>query len=108
MRVEKTGLAFSTHHIYIMTNANNTALYTGVTSELLNRCIQHRNKHYPDSYTARYNINKLVYYEAFGRIDDAIAREKQIKSGSRQTKIKLIESENPLWGDLFETKLGKD
>ena len=107
-RVDNIGLAFQTYYVYIMTNKGNSVLYTGVTSELENRCIQHRTKIYPDSFTARYNINKLVYYEAFGDINDAIAREKQLKAGSRKRKIDLIEDKNPHWLDLFETKVGKD
>lgn len=104
-RVDRIGLAFETYSVYIMTNQNNTVLYTSVTSELANRCIQHRNKLFPDSFSAKYNVNKLVYYEQFGNISHAIAREKQIKAGSRKKKIDLIEKDNPMWNDLFETKL---
>ncbi len=107
-RVDNIGLAFQTYHVYIMTNKGNSVLYTGVTSEIENRCIQHRAKNYPDSFTAKYNVNKLVYYEAFGHIDNAIAREKQIKAGSRKKKIDLIEKDNANWLDLFETKIGTD
>jgi len=107
-RVDNIGLAFQTYYVYIMTNKGNSVLYTGVTSELENRCIQHRTKSYPDSFTAKYNINKLVYYERFGNINDAIAREKQIKAGSRQKKMDLIEKENHNWLDLFELKVGTD
>jgi putative endonuclease len=105
-RVDNIGLAFQTYYIYLMTNKSNSVIYTGVTSELENRCIQHRTKNYPDSFTAQYNINKLVYYERFGNINDAIAREKQIKAGSRKKKIALIEKDNSNWLDLFETKVG--
>ena len=107
-RLDKAGLVFETYYVYIMTNFNNTVLYTGVTSELENRCIQHRMKNYPDSFTAKYNVNKLVYYESVGNISDAIAREKQIKAGSRQKKVDLIEKDNPKWNDLFEAKFGTD
>ena len=107
-RVDKIGLAFETYYVYIMTNQSNHVLYTGVTSELENRCIQHRSKNYPDSFTARYNVNKLVYHEAFGNIDYAIAREKQIKAGSRKKKTELINRLNPNWLDLFETKIARD
>ena len=107
-RVDNIGLIFKTYFTYIMTNQLNTVLYTGVTSELENRCVQHRNKNYPDGFTARYNVNKLVYYERFGNINDAIAREKQIKAGSRKKKIELIEKDNPKWNDLFEIKVGTD
>jgi putative endonuclease len=107
-RVDNIGLAFQNYYVYIMTNKGNTVLYTGVTSELEKRCIQHRTKNYPDSFTAKYNINKLVYYERFGNINDAITREKQIKAGSRKKKIDLIEKENSNWLDLFDTKVGTD
>ena len=80
--------------VYIITNKNNTTLYTGVTSDLINRLIQHIQKLYPNSFSAKYNLNKLVYYEAFQSIESAIEREKQIKAGSRHKKIKLIESKN--------------
>ena len=86
--------------IYILTNKNNTTLYTGVTANLLQRLEQHQNKINKTSFTARYNLNKLVYYEAFQMIGDAIAREKQIKAGSRAKKIALVESINPNWEDL--------
>jgi putative endonuclease len=107
-RVDNIGLVFQTYYVYIMTNKGNSVLYTGVTSELENRCIQHRTKNYPDSFTAKYNINKLLYYERFADVNDAIAREKQIKAGSRKRKIDLIEKDNPNWLDLFETKIGPD
>ncbi|WP_299214457.1 GIY-YIG nuclease family protein [uncultured Dokdonia sp.] len=88
--------------IYILTNKNNTTLYIGVTAYLKERIIQHKEKVNKRSFTARYNLNKLVYYEAYQMIGDAIAREKQLKGGSRAQKIALIESINPQWNDLFE------
>jgi putative endonuclease len=87
-------------YIYILTNKNNTTLYVGVTSNLTQRMHQHKEKHDKKSFTARYNIDKLVYYEAFQMIGDAIAREKQLKAGSRAKKIALIEKENSAWNDL--------
>jgi len=75
-------------------------LYTGVTNNLLNRDNQHKTKINKKSFTARYNINKVVYYETYTNIYNAIAREKQIKAGSRQKKIDLIRSINPGWRDL--------
>ena len=87
--------------VYIMTNKANTTLYTGVTGELMGRVLQHKRKEVA-GFTKRYNINKLAYYEEFQYINDAIAREKQIKGGSRQKKIDLIESMNPEWKDLSE------
>ncbi len=86
----------------IITNKNNTVLYIGVTSNLPQRIMQHKNKHYKNSFSARYNLDKLVYFEQFQMIGEAIAREKQLKSGNRATKEKLINSMNPEWKDLFE------
>ncbi|MET7029812.1 GIY-YIG nuclease family protein [Sediminicola luteus] len=88
--------------VYILTNRNNTTLYVGVTSNLILRIQEHKEKKDKNSFTARYNLSKLVYYETFQNMGDAIAREKQLKSGSRADKIKLIERENPEWKDLNE------
>ena len=87
--------------VYILTNKNNTTLYTGVTSNLRKRIMEHRMKITPHSFTARYNLSKLVYFEIFTFIEHAISREKQIKGGSRKKKIELIHSLNPEWNDLF-------
>ena len=84
-----------------MTNRNKTVIYTGVTNDLKRRIQEHRDKK-GCSFTKRYNITMLVYYESFNRITDAIAAEKKIKSGSRVKKIALIESINPYWKDLYE------
>ena len=86
----------------MMTNKNNTVLYTGVTSDLYKRCIEHNKCIYPDSFTSKYRLFKLVYYEGFHRIEEAISREKQIKGGSRKNKEQLINKMNPKWKDLFE------
>jgi len=75
----------------------------GVTSNISQRIEQHKEKHYKKSFSARYNLNKLVYYEAFQMIGDAIAREKQLKAGSRAKKVALIESMNPEWEELHVT-----
>ena len=88
--------------VYIMANKSNSTLYTGVTSDLYSRVVEHKQKIHPKSFTAKYNCNKLVYFEPFHDIEEAIAREKQIKGGSRSKKIALIESMNPEWTDLFE------
>ena len=88
--------------IYILTNKNNTVLYTGVTSDLRKRLYEHKNKIYSSSFTKKYNVSKLVYFEVFSLIEEAIGREKQIKGGSRKKKIELIESINPEWKDLSE------
>jgi putative endonuclease len=86
--------------VYIMTNDNNTVLYTGVTSDIVKRVKDHKEKHHPGSFTARYNIRKLIYFERFEGIGQAIKREKQIKAGSRIKKMDLITSRNPEWRDL--------
>ena len=90
--------------VYILTNARNTVLYTGITSDLLRRVYEHREKLSP-GFTSRYNVAKLVYYEQFQDALSAIAREKQIKAGSRQKKIDSINRMNPGWRDLYETLL---
>ncbi|MEP3390479.1 MAG: GIY-YIG nuclease family protein [Reichenbachiella sp.] len=89
--------------VYIMTNKHHTVFYTGVTSDLNSRVFEHQTKLYPNSFTAKYNINKLVYYEGFHSIEEAIDREKQVKKYRREKKIALIESINPQWNDLYET-----
>ena len=89
------------YYIYIMTNKRNTVLYTGVTNDLKKRVYEHKEK-LVNGFTKRYNITKLVYYEVFENIESAILREKQIKGGSRQKKIELINSMNKEWRDLYE------
>jgi len=84
-----------------MTNKRNTVLYTGITNDLKRRVYEHKEK-LVDGFTKRYNITKLVYYEVFADPENAILREKQIKAGSRQKKIDLINSINREWLDLYE------
>ena len=86
---------------YILTNKSHSVPYIGVTSDLYSRIIEHRQKKYSKSFTSRYNVNKLVYFEKFHSIEEAIAREKQLKGGSRKKKMNLINSVNPDWIDLF-------
>jgi putative endonuclease len=88
---------------YITTNARNKVLYTGVTSNLKSRIENHKNKKYPNAFTARYNADRLVWFQEFDSIIDAREREKQLKAGNRARKIKLIETMNPEWKDLFKT-----
>ena len=88
----------------MMTNRNKTVIYTGVTNDLKRRVQEHKDKK-GSSFTKKYNITTLVYYEPFSRIYDAIAAEKTIKSGSRAKKIALIESTNPGWKDLYDLKI---
>ncbi len=89
------------YYIYILANKKNGTLYIGVTNNLFNRIFQHKLKQNKNSFTAKYNINKLVYYEIYQYIEDAIKREKQLKKWKRQWKIGLIEKENFTWRDLF-------
>ena len=86
--------------VYIMTNKNKTTLYVGVTSNLYERVKEHQTKRYPNSFTSRYNLFHLVYFENFHSIEEAIAREKQLKAGAREKKENLIKKFNPNWNDL--------
>jgi putative endonuclease len=88
-----------TAFVYIMSN-DWRVLYTGITTDLATRVAQHKNGHYSDSFTSRYRLSKLVYFEIFGSIMAAIAREKQIKGWRRIRKLELIVEANPLWKDL--------
>ena len=85
-----------------MCSMNNTTLYVGVTSNLAARVAQHKEKAYPNSFTAKYNCIKLVYYNWFDTIVEAITEEKRIKGGSRKKKEILINSMNPKWNDLYD------
>jgi putative endonuclease len=93
------------YFVYIMTNARNTVLYTGVTNNLMRRVLEHKDKT-GSAFTKKYNVNKLVYFEAGSDVNQAIFREKQIKAGSRQKKIDLINSINPEWKDLSDEFFG--
>lgn len=100
-QVQKCILNVVLYYVYIMTNPHNKVIYTGMTRDLIRRVHEHRNKLVAD-FTKRYNVVKLVYYEAFSDPHSAIAREKALKGSSRSRKIKLIESLNPEWKDLWE------
>ena len=95
-------MQYRTYQTYILTNKNHTVLYTGVTSDLKQRVEEHKRKAYPKSFTARYNVDILVWFEQYFDIGETIAREKQIKAGSRQKKIDLINALNPEWKDLYD------
>ena len=88
--------------VYIITNKNHTTLYVGMTNDLPTRLWEHRTKQNPSSFTARYNLSKLVYVEGFDSIDDALDRESFIKGKSRKWKEELINSINSEWKDLSE------
>ncbi len=89
-----------TYYVYILSNKRRTVLYTGRTHDLSKRMIEHKQKLVPKSFTARYNIDRLIYFEKYGDEEEAKQREYQIKAGSRQKKIDLIRSINPDWKDL--------
>lgn len=89
------------YYVYLATNESNSVLYIGVTNNLVRRIFEHKNK-FVSSFTQRYNITKLVYYEIFEDINSAIAREKQLKAGSRAKKIMLIEMNNSAYKDLYD------
>lgn len=88
--------------VYIITNRYNKVLYTGVTSGLRDRIWEHKIKFYPRSFSAKYSCSKIVWYQIFDRIEEAIEREKQIKGGSRKDKEDLINSMNPTWKELWD------
>ena len=89
------------YYVYMMTNKYRNVLYTGVTNDLIRRVYEHRNHLIKDSFTARYNITKLVYFEKTDDIRSAITREKQIKSWNRARKEALVISQNPTWEDQY-------
>jgi putative endonuclease len=88
--------------VYILTNNHNTVLYVGVTNDLPTRLWEHRTKRNPKCFTARYNLNKLVYYKGYELVVEAIPSEKMYKRRSRKWKVKLIEAMNHEWRDLTE------
>lgn len=88
-------------YTYILFNKRNGTLYIGVTSNLVKRVYEHKNK-LVDGFTKKYNIDKLGYYEIFDDIEEAIIREKNLKGASRKKKLELIEMNNPEWLDLYD------
>ena len=91
------------YYVYIMASATNVTIYTGVTSNLPQRVYEHKNHLDPDSFTAKYNVHKLVYYECTTDVKAALEREKQIKGWRRAKKNALVETMNPNWEDLYST-----
>jgi len=89
------------YYVYIMTNKSNRVLYTGVTNDLTRRVYEHKAE-LVEGFTKKYHVDKLIYYEASREVESAISREKQIKGGSRGKKIRLIETINPKWKDLYD------
>jgi putative endonuclease len=98
------GIMGKEYCVYIMTNKYNTVFYTGVTNNIIRRVWEHK-EGFGSVFTSRYRVTKLVYYESYENINLAIAREKQIKGGSRQKKIDLVNGLNPEWKDLYEEML---
>ena len=91
--------------VYIMTNKMHSVLYIGVTSDITGRIWEHKNKTYPNIFTAKYNCEKLVYYFFYSHIEEAISAEKSLKNRSRAYKNDLINSFNPEWKDLYDSLL---
>ncbi len=89
------------YYVYILANKRNGTIYIGVTNNLIKRILEHKNKLYDNSFTKKYNIDKLVYYEVYDSIEEAIQREKQLKIWNRKWKIDLIENINKEWRDLY-------
>ena len=90
------------YFVYIATNKANSVLYTGVTNNIYRRMFEHAEKENPNCFTAKYNVNKLVYVEKTSYVNNALTREKQIKGLTRQKKIDLINAQNPEWADLLK------
>ncbi len=88
-------------YVYILASKRNGTLYIGVTSNLVQRVWHHRNK-IVEGFTKKYNVKRLVYYEAYAYAENAINREKQMKKWRRSWKIRLIEGKNPSWRDLYD------
>ena len=93
------------YYVYILATKDNKVIYTGVTSNLPKRVYEHKNSPDKTSFTSRYHVNKLVYFEYTGDVRAAIEREKQIKSWNRARKNRLIASMNPEWNELYESIL---
>ena len=90
-----------TYYVYILANSTNVTIYTGVTNDLIRRVYEHRHEADQQSFTARYKVHKLVYFEQTSDVLAALEREKQIKSWKRAKKNQLVESMNPTWRDLY-------
>ena len=90
------------YYVYILANAMNTVVYTGVTRDLVRRVYEHKHELDPSSFTAKYHVHKLVYFEEAGTALTAIEREKQIKSWNRAKKNQLVKAGNPKWEDLYD------
>jgi len=94
------------YYVYMLANVTNVTLYIGVTRDLVRRVYEHRNHLDPDSFTSKYNVHKLVYFEETSDVNAALEREKQLKGWRRSKKNALVETMNPKWVDLYPTILG--
>ena len=94
------------YYVYILASATNVTIYTGVTRDLIRRVYEHKHNADPDSFTAKYAVHKLVYFEETSDVYAAIEREKQIKGWNRKRKNALVETMNPRWDDLYPSLLG--
>ena len=95
-----------TYYVYILTNKNKNVLYTGITNNLIRRVYEHKQHFDKNSFTLKYNVTNLVYFEETTDVNAAIEREKQIKSWSKMKKFFLIKEQNPAFEDLYQTLLG--
>ena len=93
------------YYVYMLTNATGTVLYTGVTKDLIRRVYEHKTNADPNSFTAKYTVHKLVYFEETPSRYEAISREKQIKGWNRKRKNSLVETMNPKWEELYNSLL---
>ena len=93
------------YYVYILSNNHRNVIYTGITNDLVRRVYEHKNRLDKGSFTSRYHVENLVYFEATTDVESAIAREKQIKGWNRKRKEKLIEAKNPNWMDLYDNIL---
>ena len=93
------------YYVYILANVTGTVVYTGVTNDVVRRVYEHKHKLDPNSFTSKYDVHKLVYFEETSSSYAAISREKQIKSWNRKRKNELVESMNPKWEDLYDSLL---
>ena len=93
------------YYVYMLANITGTVVYTGVTNDVVRRVYEHKHNLDPNSFTAKYSVHKLVYYENTSSRYEAISREKQIKSWNRKRKNELVESMNPKWEDLYDSLL---
>ena len=93
------------YYVYMLENITGTVVYTGVTNDVVRRVYEHKHNCDPNSFTARYSVHKLVYFEQTTSRYEAISREKQIKSWSRKKKNQLVETQNPKWEELYDSLL---